>query len=332
MALLTQLFGDHYVLFMLLLFVAVFLAVEGLYLLWVTYKSPEARRIDERLQALTGKDAQGRPATILKPDPRVGTGMVDRWLSEVPRVQGLQDLLAQAGSQHSPGTLITSCAVMGLIGMVLTSMISFLPSLIAIPMGLSLGTIPFLRVLRQRTRRLRKIEEQLPDAIDLMSRALKAGHAFPSALQMVGEETQEPIRAEFRKVHEEINFGVSAQTALMNLAGRVPSSDMRYFIIAVLIQRDTGGNLTEILGNISTLIRQRLKLFLKVRVLSAEGRMSGWVLGLLPFVLAGIINLINPEFMSVLWTDKLGNTLIGAALFLMAMGALWMRKIVRIRV
>jgi tight adherence protein B len=139
---------------------------------------------------------------------------------------------------------------------------------------------------------------------------------------MVGEEAQDPIAGEFRIVHDEINYGVDVQTALMNLAHRVPSTDVRYFVIAVLIQRDTGGNLTEVLGNISAL----------VRVLSAEGRMSGWVLGILPFAVAGIINLLNPKFMSVLWTDPMGLKLIYTALGMMLIAAFWMRKIIKIRV
>jgi tight adherence protein B len=119
---------------------------------------------------------------------------------------------------------------------------------------------------------------------------------------------------------------------LLNLANRVPSTDMRYFVVAVLIQRETGGNLTEVLGNLSHLIRERLRLLAKVQVLSAEGRLSGWVMGCLPFVVAAIINVLNPEFMSVLWTDPAGLKVVYLMLFLMVVGALWMRKIIRIRV
>jgi tight adherence protein B len=194
------------------------------------------------------------------------------------------------------------------------------------------GLLPLLYILRKRAKRMFKIVEQLPDALDLISRALRAGHAFPSGLQMVGEETQDPIAGEFRIVHDEINFGVSVPAALTNLANRVPSPDMRHFVMAVLIQRETGGNLTELLANISTLIRERMKLLLKIRVLSAEGKLSAWILCILPFVLAGIINVLNPRFMSVLWTDPLGLKMIYAALIFMGVGALWMRKIIRIRV
>jgi tight adherence protein B len=149
---------------------------------------------------------------------------------------------------------------------------------------------------------------------------------------MVGEEMPEPIGGEFRITHEEVNFGISLQQALTNLAARIPSTDVRYFIIAVLIQRESGGNLTELLGSLAALIRERFKLLEKVRVLSAEGRLSAWILSLLPFCVAGIINLINPSFMQVLWTDPVGIKMVGTALTAMVFGVLWMRQIIRIHV
>ena len=132
-------------------------------------------------------------------------------------------------------------------------------------------------------KRLHRIEEQLPDALDLMSRALRAGHAFPTALKMVGDEMNDPLASEFRATFDEVNFGISTADALTNLATRVPSTDLRYFVIAVMIQRETGGNLSELLDSISAIIRDRIKLLGQVRVLSAEGKMSAWVLGAAAF-------------------------------------------------
>jgi hypothetical protein len=146
----------------------------------------------------------------------------------------------------------------------------------------------------------------LPDAIDLMGRALRAGHAFPTALKMVGDEMAEPVGAEFRTLFDETNYGVSMQNALLNLVARVPSTDLQYFVVAVLIQRETGGNLAELLDNISAIVRDRLKLMGQIRTLSAEGRLSAWILGLLPFATAALINLVNPGFMKVLWEDPIG--------------------------
>ena len=149
---------------------------------------------------------------------------------------------------------------------------------------------------------------------------------------MAGEETAEPIAGEFRTVHDQMNFGVSLQQALTNLSERVPITDLRYFVVAVLIQRESGGNLTEVLGNLSRLIRQRLKLFAHVRVLSAEGRMSAWLLSLLPFAIGGLMNVFNPDFMAPLWHDPMGVTIVRGLLVSMACGVLMLRKIIRIRV
>jgi tight adherence protein B len=161
---------------------------------------------------------------------------------------------------------------------------------------------------------------------------LRSGHAFSSALQMVGEEMAEPVAGEFSVVHDEVNFGVSLQQALTNLSVRVPLTDLRYFIVAVLIQRDSGGNLTEVLGNLSRLIRERLKLLSKVRILSSEGRLSAWILGVMPFALAGVMYLVNPEFMTPLWNDPIGISIIKYMLILMAFGVVILRKIIRIHV
>ena len=142
----------------------------------------------------------------------------------------------------------------------------------------------------------------------------------------------EPIAKEFRIVHDEVNFGVELQQALTNLSKRVPLTDLRYFIVSVLIQRESGGNLTEVLGNLSRLIRERLKLMSKVRVLSSEGRLSAWILGIMPFALAGVMYLLNPEFMAPLWSDPIGISIIKYMLILMAFGILILKKIIKIRV
>lgn len=149
---------------------------------------------------------------------------------------------------------------------------------------------------------------------------------------MAGEELSEPIAGEFRLVHDEINYGTSLQQALNNLGERIPITDLRYFIVAVLIQRESGGNLTEMLSNLSRLIRERLKLHAKIRVLSSEGRMSAWILGLMPFALAALLNVVNPEFMSTLWTDPIGIVILQWLAGLMVIGLFMLRRIVRIRV
>ena len=325
-------FGNLLVVFVVLAFVAVVLLVEGLYLWWNAYKGPNAKRVEERLRAMSSGGSATSEASILKQRLLSEAPLLQRLLLSLPRVQELDKLLQQSGTNWT--TAKFAGMTVGFFSATLIAMqwVPALPGTVDVLIAFGAGTLPFLYVLRKRNKRTRKMERQLPDALDLMARALKAGHALASALQMVGDEAQDPIAAEFRIVHDEINYGVSVETALMNLATRVPSTDMRYFVIAVLIQRETGGNLTEVLGNLSALIRERLRLLGKIQVLSAEGRMSGWVMGCLPFAVALIINLINPQFMSVLWTDPMGLKIVYGMLFLMAVGALWMRKIIRIRI
>jgi tight adherence protein B len=332
MELITSLFGDLFYAFVVLAFVAVVLLIEGLYLTWNAYKGPEAKRLERRMRALSAGGSEDGEASIIKRRLLAESTPLQQLVLSLPRIRELDRLLQQAGSNWSIGFLVGLTVLFGVGGFFLARLIPLLHWGFAVLIAVAAAVLPFLYILRKRAKRMFKLIEQLPDALDLISRALKAGHAFPSGLQMVGEETQNPIAGEFRIVHDEINFGVSVPAALTNLANRVPRPDMRHFVIAVLIQRETGGNLTELLANISTLIRERMKLLLKIKVLSAEGRLSAWILCILPFVLAGIINLVNPRFMSVLWTDPMGLKLIYAALIFMVIGALWMRKIIRIRV
>ena len=332
MEFMTDLFGNLYFAFIVLAFIAAVLLLEGLYLTWNTYKGPEAKRIERRLRALSAGGAGGAEASILKQRMLSESPPLQRLLLAIPRIQEADRILQQSGSSWSVAFFVGLTLVMAVGAYFLASLIPLLHWAFAVLIAAGAATLPFFYILRKRAKRMLRIVEQLPDALDLISRALKAGHAFPSGLQMVGEESQDPIAGEFRTVHDEINFGVAVPTALTNLANRVPSADMRHFVIAVLIQRETGGNLTELLANIAALIRERLKLRLKIRVLSAEGRLSAWILCALPFALAAVINLINPKFMAVLWIDPMGLNMVYAALVMMVLGALWMRKIIRIRV
>ncbi|TFW18274.1 type II secretion system F family protein, partial [Duganella callida] len=194
------------------------------------------------------------------------------------------------------------------------------------------AALPWVALVRERAARLRKLEEQLPETADFLGRALRAGHSFANVMQMVGDEMPEPIAGEFKFAYEEVNYGVPMNEALHNLALRVPLTDLRYLVIAVLIQRESGGNLAEVFGNISRLIRARLKLLAQVRVMSAEGRMSAWVLGLLPLGVMALLTLLNAPYVRVLWTDPIGVHLLWYAGAIAMVGVLWMRRLIRIRV
>nr|WP_217346607.1 type II secretion system F family protein [Noviherbaspirillum sp. L7-7A]MBV0881072.1 type II secretion system F family protein [Noviherbaspirillum sp. L7-7A] len=324
--------SNAFLILSVLVFIAVLLALEGLYLVWKSYRGPEARKIQQRLDALSASSGSERDNKLLKDQKFSDVPSIERLLLKFPISHDLQGLIHQAGLKWTVSKLLLSSIAVGFCSYMIINILVHQTALWAGMTSILAATLPWFYVKRKRALRLRKIENQLPDALDLLVRALRSGHAFSSGLQMLGEEMAEPIAGEFRIVHEEVNFGVSLQQALMNLGNRVPITDLRYFIVAVLIQRESGGNLTEVLSNLSRLIRERLKLLGRVRVLSSEGRLSAWILAIMPFALAGLMSLMNPDFMAPLWNDPLGATFIKALLSLMGIGILVLIKIIKIRV
>ena len=323
---------NSFITLLLLIAVAVVLLIEGLYLMWVSNHGAEARKLHSRLRALSVSRENTQQAHLLKQRMTRQAPLFERVLLGLPKARGLDRFILQAGLDWAVSKLVLACALLGMAGWVVVTAPLHQTWLLGAVAGGALASLPLLYVLRKRHRRLGRMEQQLPEALDLMTRALRSGHAFSSALKMVGEEMTDPVAGEFRTVHDEVNFGVTLQQALTNLSERVPLTDLRYFVVAVLIQRESGGNLTEVLGNLSRLIRDRLKLLAKVRVLSSEGRLSAWILGVMPFALAGVMNLVNPAFMSPLWTDPIGVTMVKYTLALMVIGLLMLRRFSRIRI
>ncbi|MDH6590732.1 tight adherence protein B [Variovorax sp. TBS-050B] len=324
--------GDTLLTLAVLVFVTVLMIVEGLYLLWRSYRGPEARRIERRLQALSAGAGHTAQARLVRDRMLGDAPWMQRMLLGLPRARSLDRFILQAGLEWMVSHVLLGCALCGVLAFAAMAALANQPVPIALLAGAGGASLPLLYLQHQRGRRLARLERQLPEALDLVTRALRAGHSFASSVQMIGEEMAEPIAGEFRMVADEVNFGVSLQQALTNLSERVPITDLRYFVVSVLIQRDSGGNLTEVLGNLSRLIRERLKLLARVRVLSSEGRLSAWLLGLMPFALAGLMSLFNPEFISPLWTDPIGIGVVKYMLVTMAVGVLILRWIVKIRV
>ncbi len=321
-----------YYLFATLIFLAVVLLVEGAYLVWNSSKGPEAERIARRLRVMSaGSHGGEQNISIIKDRLLSKTPMMQRVLLQMPRVGAIDRLLQQSGVTWSVSDFFGLTLIAFLAALFGASYLP-IPWLFRLVIAVVVALLPYLHVTRAKTKRLDRIEQQLPDALDLMGRALRAGHAFPTALKMVGDEMSDPIAAEFRVAFDEVNFGIAMPEALMNLATRVPSTDLRYFVIAVLIQRETGGNLSELLASISAIIRDRLKLMGQVKVLSAEGRLSAWILSLLPFGAAFMIQVVNPKFLEVLYTDPAGRKMLAVAGVMMLLGILAMRKIIHIRV
>ncbi len=315
-----------------LLFATVILLIEGAYLWWTSTHGAEARRIARRLRVMSGGvDGGGERISILKQRRYSRNDWLDNFLHRRRLANALDRRLLQAGSRWSVAQFGAATFAAFLIALLLVQART-VPLLAQCVIALMVTAVPYIFLLRARTARLIKIEEQLPEAADFLARAMRAGHAFTNVLQMVGSELPEPLSGEFRAAHQEINYGVPLNEALHNLADRIPLTDLRYLVIAVVIQRESGGNLAEILGNIGYIIRERLKLIGKVRVLSAEGRMSAWILGALPFCVMAFMMVVNPSYVSLLWTDPVGIKMMWCSAGMILIGVLWIRRVIHIRV
>jgi len=194
------------------------------------------------------------------------------------------------------------------------------------------GSLPYAYLFAKRARRFRRFEELLPDTIDLMTRALRAGHTITSGIEMVSQEVPEPVASEFRQVFEEQNFGLPIREAMLNLARRVPLADVNFLVTAILVQKETGGNLAEILDKTTIVIRERFRLRGQLRIYTAQGRLTGWILVALPFFLFGVMTFLNPDYEMVLINDPTGRYLVYYGLVSMLLGVLVIRKVIDIKV
>jgi tight adherence protein B len=256
---------------------------------------------------------------------------LNRSLVRVQAALQLKRILDQADLHITPSRLLMFSAMAGMLAALAASVIS-VSIVLMFTAGVLAATLPFLHVLWQRKKRFDAFLEHLPDALDLMSRALSAGHAFSEALHMVSAEMPEPIATEFRKTYEEQNLGLSLKLALENLTQRIPLLDLRMCVTAVLIQRETGGNLAEVLEKVAYTIRERFRIMGDLKTLTTSSRMSAWLLCGLPIFVTIVITVMNPDYMAVLWKDQRGHYLIATAMFLQVTGMLIVRKILRIKI
>lgn len=258
---------------------------------------------------------------------------VIEWLDQrLSNFSSLKLLLIRSGSDKNPAEFVVLSLIMLMAGLLVSSLGFRTGILGSVNVALICGVLPWWYLSGKAKKRRLKFEDQLPEALDFISRSLRAGHGLAASIGMAGDELEAPIGTELKITFDEINFGIPFKDAMANLMARVDSPDLNFFTVAVVIQRETGGNLTELLANLSKLIRERIKLKGKVRVLASEGRFSGVLLGALPFVLSALLTSINPEYMSMLWSTPEGNNLIVAGLVMMTLGAFFMHRIVQIKV
>ena len=252
-------------------------------------------------------------------------------LRQLPFAVSLKRMIEQADLQLTVMRLLMFSGLAGMMACMAISMIS-ISFILALCVGLLASAVPLLHVLWKRKKRLDKFLKDLPDALDLMSRALAAGHAFTEAVQMVSTEMPEPVATEFRRTYEEQNLGLSLKFALDNLYLRIPLMDLRLCITAILIQRETGGNLAEILERVAHTVRERFRILEDLNTLTMQSRLSAWILCGIPIFIALMATVLNPDYMSVLWKDPRGNKLIALAMTLQVTGMLIVRKIINIKI
>jgi tight adherence protein B len=288
-------------------------------------------KIAERLELLTGrKRKEDTTASILK---RTALDRDKKSLLEAltPNLPSLQKLIVQADANIKPSTLMCIGVVLGGLGFTVSWLMGVKLYLAPIA-GVMFFVVPFTWLLHKRWRRLKTFASQLPDALELVGRALRAGHSLAAGMHVVAEEMPSPIADEFHRVYEEQNLGIPIEDALKNMCERIPNLDLRFFVTSVLVQRQTGGDLAEILDKIGYVIRERFRILGQVKALTAEGRLSGVVLIALPFMLFLIMLHIKYDYVEKLWTHPLGVKMAMSALGMQLLGALVIRKIVNIKV
>jgi tight adherence protein B len=323
---------------MLLLLVLVFLGVFlVLSLILIASGTAASQRTKQTLAALESALAVGKQKAedqivdIRKHELLSAVPWINRWLLKIELVPKLRTLLYQANVKWTAGGLL----LMSLASFIIPAYLLYLRTgaiLFGLLIGLLLAFAPCAFVLYKRRQRFNKFEQELPEALDLMVSALRAGHSLVASLGLVAKESPEPIGGEFRICCEEQNYGLELRTAMNNLVTRVPLQDMRMVSTAILIQRESGGNLAEVLDKAGYVIRERFRLRRQVRTHTAQGRMTGWILSFLPVALGIALYLINPNTMSLLWKRELGIKLLYAAATMTVIGALIIRKIVNMEV
>jgi len=316
-----------------LVFVFALFLVLGAYLLATHNTDQKRQRLQKRLSEalLHSTHTEDVDVVLARNELMSEIPWVNRTLISMQSALQLKRMLDQADLHITPSRLLMFSFMSGLLGALAASVLTvFVPLMIL--GGLVTASLPLVHVWWKRKKRFDAFLEHLPDTLDLMSRALSAGHAFPEALHMVSMEMPEPIATEFRKAYEEQNLGLSLKLALENLTNRIPILDLKICVTAIMIQRETGGNLAEILEKVAYTIRERFRILGDLKTLTTSSRLSAWLLCALPIFVALIVTVMNPEYMSVLWKDPRGHYLIAAALFLQITGMLIVRKILNIKI
>ena len=316
-----------------LIFLFCLFLVLGAYLLATQGTDAKRARLQKRLSEALLHSAHTEDVEVVLARNELMSEIpwMNRLMVRMQAALQLKRMLDQADLHVTPSRLLMFSVMAGMLAGLAASVLS-ISILLILAAGLLAASIPFVHVWWKRKKRFDAFLENLPDALDLMSRALSAGHAFSESMHMVSTEMPEPIATEFHKTYEEQNLGLSLKLALENLTQRMPLLDLRMCVTAVLIQRETGGNLAEILEKVAYTIRERFRILGDLKTLTTSSRMSAWLLCGLPIAVTLVITAMNPEYMNVLWKDPRGHYLIATAMLLQITGMLIVRKILRIKI
>ena len=314
-----------------LIFVAVFLLSQGMIVPAFGESRKARKRLKKRVEEIDKHSDEDGIASLLRERYLRKLSPFERRLEAIPMLESLARLIEQSGHSILAYRLVLIAIIMAVGGGLVTWSFTLIP-LAGIGAFLLRGWLPFLKITHDRNKRLARFEEQLPDALDIMRRALMAGHPFNATLKLVAEDMEDPVAREFDMTFADVNYGNDIRRALLGLLARIPSVTVMALVTAILVQRETGGNLAEILDQIANVIRGRFRFQRRVRTLSAEGRMSAWVLGLVPLILFGAMMVMNPDYLPLLLEHPFGKTLLTLAFIWGVIGIFFVRRIIRIEV
>jgi len=316
-----------------LLFILLLITSFGVLLYFLKPTKTEAA-VEQHLTSI--EDSRGLGVnpdgtTILKQDPLSSNPAVDSLIRRLPGVFGLARLIKHAGQTWQVGSVLLASVIALVVGSWIASF--FMPSnILSVLVGVLLAVSPIFYLYILRETRFRRCDALVPEAVDLMARGLRAGHAVPAVLEMVGKEIAEPLASEFRALAEEQTLGLPLRDAMLNLVERVPRADIRFLATAILLQKETGGNLAQILDKTAALARERSRLRGQLRIYTAQGRITGWILCIAPFIMFGVISLVNWNYEKILFTDPSGLHVIYFGMVMMVIGILVIRKVINIKI
>jgi tight adherence protein B len=316
------------------IFLLAIIFIGGVYFfIWEMPEREKRQKIKDRLESISeaGRRAPSPELDLIKNELLSGVPAINKILLQFSHTNRLKILIEQADMKLKVGTFVLTSISLFACGVFASyQFLKILP--VNILIGAFLSLFPLLLVLYRRKKRFSKFEELFPEALDLLTRAVRSGHAFNTGIEMIAEEMVDPISKEFKITYDEQNFGLPLKQALFNLVERVPLLDLKFFVTAVLMQKETGGNLAEILTNLSHVIRERFKIMGEVRTFSAQGRLTGYILTAVPIAMGFILSVMNWDYMSALFKEKVGHYMLAVAGFCQVLGYIIIRKIVKIKV